>query len=129
MYGIFYAFFLMFIKFQRDFDFDLEIVQPRRCFGFLRRDPNASSRGRQSVLLQVGCGIEPCARAQRRQHQLRRRHAFIMPAIFRRLITDHDVLTCLDLELNVSQMLDNHFHENWPFLVRWDTPYQTIARF
>src|SRR5579863_7263294 len=110
VHRFFDAGFMFFAKFHRNFNLNPKIIQSRRILFFVRCHSHPGSFRRQLVLLQILRRIISRARSQRRQHQLRRCHSFVKPALLDWLIAYDAMLPRRNFELHASEMFYQNFH-------------------
>src|SRR6476661_676494 len=126
----FHAGFVLLRQATRHIDIDPEVVHAGRIFQLLSMHAYPRPFSSQLVLAQVHSSIEASTRPQRRQHQLRRSHCFVVPAALQGLVRVNCVLAGLNFKLNVSNMFDENFHNSLPIklIQPCDGPSSFLAR-
>src|SRR3954447_7806093 len=101
MHGAHQANLLLLGEGNRAVHLDGEVAQAGRVLQLLRVHDDLEPAGSQISRLKVLSRIEGGARAQRSQHQLRRRHAVVSSAVVSGLVANQAVMAGMDGEFDV----------------------------
>ena len=103
---------------------DVERRQAGRLRRFFRADSHLQVLGGEFARLQVLSRIIGRAGGERRQQELRRRHAGIGATVINRLVANHPMTSGGDFELRIREILSPYFHEFLSRLLRMQTAWK-----